>query len=54
MAFGSSHHAFVSSENRGYGRYTHPVVCTCGKQLGTYNSRTTADRVARKHEKTGK
>lgn len=54
MAFGSSHHAFVSSENRGYGRYAHPVVCTCGKQLGTYNSRTTADRVARKHEKTGK
>ena len=50
----SSHRAYVSAQGRGYGRYTHNVVCSCGAQLGTYNSETTARKVAAKHEKTGR
>jgi len=49
-----THNAYVSTQNRGYGRYTHTVACSCGSQLGTYNNHGTADRVARKHEKTGR
>lgn len=54
MPFGTSHRAYVSAQGRGYGRYAYNVVCSCGAQLGTYNSQTTAERVARQHERKGK
>lgn len=44
------HRADVTSEGRGYGRYSYSWQCSCGRQGGGYSNRTTAKDAARKHE----
>ena len=42
-----THRAYVT----GTGRNSHSWTCSCGRQGGTYSSRTSAQTAASKHEK---
>lgn len=46
----AGHRAYVTSSNRGNGRYSYSYTCSCGRQGGGYSNRSGADKAARKHE----